>query len=163
MTDTLYKINSQDGVLTSMDTEKLLFNDSIEDIVGNAYILRVNHNKPKAITGNQALGQGTKNQQPQGLLGEFYTINATGDGTQINSTIERLKEWADGLDTIPSAVIHGIFGFEFNTVSSYKVTPISSGNTQIGLMWGGLEWKFNLILNIAEFTIKLKVDRGNDS
>ncbi len=173
MTDKLYKINSQDGTISSGDTEIILFNDSITNIIGNAYIIRVTHDKPKSVSGNQALGQGTKDQQPEGILGEYYTIegvvpymdgtvNATGDGSTINPTIEQLKEWSDGLDTTDS-IIHGMFGFEFNTVPSYTITPISSGNTQIGLLWIGLEWKFNLILNIAEFTLKFKVDRGDDT
>jgi len=50
MGDTIYKINSQGGIISSLDTEKLLFNDSTSDVVGNAYILRVNHKKPKAVT-----------------------------------------------------------------------------------------------------------------
>ena len=174
MTDIIYKINSKDGIITSSDTEKILFNNSLDDIVGNSYILRVNHNKPKSISGNQALGQGTRDQQPQGLLGEFYTIDgavpfmdgtiyATGDGTQINSTIEKLKEWADGIDTLAGSVIHGMFGFDFKTISPYSISPISSGNNQIGLLWAGLDWKFNLITNIAEFTLKLKVDKGDNN
>ncbi len=173
MTDIIYKILNQDDTLDTLSTEKILFNDSIAETVGNAHILRVNHTKPKGITGNQALGQGTKDQQPEGLVGEFYTIegvipymdgtlDAMGDGTQLNSTIERLKEWSDELDTLEDKIVHGQFGFKFNTVSSYTLTPISSGNNQIGLLWMDIEWKFNLILNIAEFTLKFKVDRGND-
>ena len=172
MTDTLYKINSQDGTILSGDTEILLFNDSIVDTVGNAYITKVVHNKPKAVSGNQALGQDTLDQQPEGILGEFYTIHgvipfmdgtldATGTGATLNSTIEKLKEWSDGLDSLDGSVIHGMFGFEFLTVTPYKLTPISSGNTQIGLLWAGLEWDYDLILNIARFTLKLKVDKGD--
>ena len=173
MTDTIYKINSRDGTIDSQDTEKLLFNDSIADTVGNAYITEVIHNKPKSVSGNQSAGQDTRDQQPQGILGEFYTIkgtvpfadgtiNATGDGTQKNTTIEKLKEWEDGLDTLAGSIIHGMFGFEFKTITPYKLDPISSGNTQIGLLWVSLDWTFRLALNIAEFTLKLKVDRGND-
>jgi len=174
MTERLFKINSRDGTILSGDTEILVFNNSTSDTVGNAYITKVIHKKPKSITGNQALGQGTRNQQPQGQLGEFYkilgaipfadgTIDATGNGTQLNSTIEKFKEWEDGKDTLKGSIIHGMFGFDFQTVSPYKVTPISSGSTQIGLMWAGLEMVIDLILNIAFFTLDLKVDKGDDT
>ena len=171
MTDTLYKITVQDEGLGDGGTEELKFNDTIVDAVGNAYILKVTHNKPKGVTGNQSLGQDNLDQLPEGNLGEFYTIegvvpfmdgtiDATGDGSQSNASIDQLKAWEDGLDTTDD-IIHGQFGFEFKTVPAYKLAPISTGVTQIGLLWVGLEWKFNLILNFAEFTLKLKVDKGD--
>ncbi|MBL4817985.1 MAG: hypothetical protein JKY15_01960 [Deltaproteobacteria bacterium] len=174
MTDTIYKLFNQDDVIGSGTTERILFNDAIVDAVGNAYITRVNHTRPKAISGNQALGQGTRDQQPQGELGEFYTIegvvpfmdgtlDASGDGTQSNATIDLMESWEDNLDVIDGQIIHGRFGFELNTVKKYKLTPVSSGNTQIGLLWVSLDWDFNLILNIAKFVLKLKVDRGDSN
>jgi len=174
MTDIIYKILGRNDTIGSPSTEKIIFNDSVIDAVGNTYILNVIHNKPKGITGNQSLGQDTRDQQPEGILGEFYTIKGavpfadgtidnSGDGTQSNATITQLKAWSDGLDTIPGQIIHGAFGIELNSVPGYKLSPISSGETQIGLLWAGLEWEFNLILNMAKFTLKLKVDRGNDA
>jgi len=174
LTDIIYKILNQDDNINSTETEKVTFNNSIDDTVGNAYILRISHSKPKSVTGNQALGQGTKDQQPEGLVGEFYTIegvvpfmdgtiDATGNGSTNNSTIQQLKDWSDELDVLEGKIIHGQFGLKFNSIPIYNLSPISSGDDQIGLMWINIEWKFNLILNIAEFTLKFKVDRGDSS
>jgi len=174
MTDTIYKITVKGEDINGAGTEKLLFNNAITDTVGNAYILRVNHKRPKGVSGNQALGQGTIDQQPVGQLGEFYTIegvipfqdgtiNASGTGVETNSAIVQLKTWENELDTIDGQIIHGQYGLELNSVPDDNSAPISTGNTQIGLLWVELDWNYDIILNIAKFVLKFKVDRGDDS
>ena len=173
MTLTLFRVeNTGDNISNRPPGEIIVFNESTDVSVPNAFIVTYDISNTTGIGNNQAAEQDLGDHQDLGPVENMYIlrgfisqrdkINGTSGG--LNPFTEILRTWDEETKT-STDFKHGRFGIDISDFLSYRVLPVGSPSTaQVGLIWKGISWTQDYEDHPlrANFEIQLIVDKGDD-
>lgn len=169
-TITLYRFTNPGDTLGGLaDTEKVVFNDTLDVKSNNAFITSFRVASTIGIGNNQAAEQDLGDHQDLGSVELLYVLNGYVSRRDSNpdvttNPISKLKRFDEQVKT-NTDYKHGRFGISLNDFLDYSVLPIGTGDNQIGLIWRGIDWNpltYDILPLRADFQIQLIVDKGDD-
>ena len=169
MTLTLYRVTTAlQGLGNLSPNEEIIFNNTTDVSLHNAFITGVKITNTTGIGNNQAAEQDLGDHQDLGsveqkyILTGFIAIREQADTATNKITI--MKKWDDEIKQ-NDIWVHGRMGIKIDDFVQYNIIPDGVGSDQIGLIWKSIEWgelDFDRLPLAADFVITLIVDKGDD-
>jgi hypothetical protein len=169
MTLTLYRVNTAGQGLGNLDAnEQIIFNNTTNINLHNAFVTGVTITNTTGIGNNQAAEQDLGDHQDLGSVEQLYIIRGfislRTQASAATNYIDIMKKWDDEVKTNDNFV-HGRFGIVIDDFVQYNIVPDGVGAQQVGLIWKSIRWgelEFDMNPLKADFEIHLIVDRGDD-
>jgi hypothetical protein len=169
MTLTLYRVNTAGQGLGNLDAnEQIIFNNTTNVNLHNAFVTGVDITNTTGIGNNQAAEQDLGDHQDLGSVEQLYIIRgfiSVRDQTPAATNyIDILKKWDDEVKTNTNFV-HGRMGIAIDDFAQYNIVPDGVGSEQVGLIWKSIKWgtlEFDINPLRADFVITMIVDKGDD-
>jgi len=163
---TLYRVtNPGDGISV---TDKIIFNNSKNTGIENAFITGVKIVPSEGIGENQAPGQDLSDYQPVGrfekvyeLTGFISLVKGTG-GDGLNAFVTTLEKWERESKNNDNFA-EGRMGIQIDDMRKYDIVPSGTGTNQIGLLLQTIQWDLNWERKVPRvmIVIPLVTSRGD--
>ncbi len=168
MTLTLYRVNTAGQNINNLDPNNLIaFNATTDVNTHNAFITEYRAASTIGIGNNQAAEQDLGDHQDLGAIEFLYVLNGfiskRNQAIADDNFITIMKKW-DEENKTNTNFFHGRFGIQIEDFPNYDLAPIGTGDTQIGLIWKGIDWNpldYQKNPLRADFQIQLIVDKGD--
>lgn len=162
----LYRVTAGSDDLTVID--RIDFNvPGSKTKVENAFINQMERLPTDGVSNNQGAETPTGDQAALGSVEDILVIKGfiskrNGDNDDgLNVFLTKLKEWEDEPKEIDDVWELGRMGIDVADNHNGDLIPVRTGSNQIAYLWERIEYKTNFKKNREEFTLYLRVNRGD--
>lgn len=162
----LYRVTAGSDTLTVAD--RIDFNvPGSKTKVENAFITEMQRLPTDGVANNQGAETPTGDQAALGSIEDILVIKGfiskrNGDANDgLNVFLTKLREWEDEGKEVDDVWELGRMGIDVADNHAADLIPVRTGTKQTAYLWERIEYRTNFKKNQEEFTLYLRVNRGD--